>query len=177
MENRGQLALPVEKLDLAIFPAKEDAGDRRAIDAARAIALITWAKGYGLDPWQGHVVYYFGKPYVTEKGAVTNARNYPDYSGFTLINVPPEDREARGFDRDGYVYECTIWIKGRDLPLVEYGEVGTEEIDKCRAAYGDKAQFLPVVNFPGKIARSRAIRRAHLLAFPLKKVEHDKDTA
>ena len=177
-------------LDLATFPALQDAGDRRTITPAMLHALIQWSANYGLDPWQGHTCYMYGKPYVTEKGAMANAKRYTEYAGHACRLIPQADHEARGFGKEDMVWECTVWVRGLDHPVIEYGEVTEVELQMLKAQvernvreearnFGkspaelerlvfERLQFLPLTKSPGKMARARAIRRAHLLAFPLK---------
>lgn len=162
-----QFLLAKPKLDMALFPAKDDAGDRKQITAQAAITLLVWAEGYGLDAWQGHVCYMHGKPYVTEHGAVANALKYPEYGGFALTPVSPDDLERKGFSPGSWVWECTVRAKGGEMSFSAYGEVTEEEVQRLVADNPDKAQYLPIVKSPRKIAQARAIRRAHLLAFPL----------
>ena len=169
MEEKQQIALPEIKLPATMFPAAKDGGENKVLSIAQVEALIAWGKNYGLDAWQGHVLYMYGKPYVTERGAVANAQTYPEYNGFVTMSLDPDAREARGLARDGYAYLCAVYIKSREHPIEDFGEVSMEEIERAKERYGEGVKFLPIFNSPAKMAYARAIRRAHLLAFPLKK--------
>ena len=59
----------------ALVPFPKDGGSGQAVAPTMVHALAVWSSQYGLDPFAGPVIYYFGQPYVTERGAVANAQN------------------------------------------------------------------------------------------------------
>ena len=152
----------------ALVPFTKDGGSGQAIAPVMAHALAVWSERYGLDPFAGQVIYYFGQPYVTEKGAIANACNSERYMGFSCSMLGPEEMKRMRLDPNcDIAYMCCVHIKDYKEPVVEYGEVRQTEIDEASRKFGANAPFLPIVRFPVKMARARAIRRAHLIAFPL----------
>lgn len=158
--------LPSESRELIPFNRDGGTGEVLAPDLVKA--LILYGEKYGLDPFGGELIYYFGQPYVTERGAVHNAIRSGQYRGHALSLVTPEERKAMGLGDQDIAYRCEVWVKGVEQPVVEFGEVTDKEVREALERYKDRAQYLPIVKSPGKQARARAIRRAHLLAFPLK---------
>lgn len=172
------------------FPANTDAGDRKAISIEAARALISWAAKYGLDAWANHACYMYGKPYVTEKGALANALGGKGYKGFTWRKLKGEELQELGAPDSVACWECSVFVEGYPNPIVEIGEVTQSELDTLRnrirwsiakeqsaerhsdqdieAMTDDRLMYLPLWRTPSTMARARAIRRAHLLAFPLK---------
>ena len=150
-----------------LVPFDRDGGDRKLLLPDQVQALVTWAERYDLDPWAGQVILYYGKPYVTERGAMAWARRHKEYRGHALSLVPPQECKAMGLGEQDIVYRCEVFVAGLDRPVVEFGEVRWEEVQEAISKYKEDAYYLPIVKAPGKQARARAIRRAHLLAFPL----------
>ncbi len=183
---------PRAKLDLAMFPGAKDAGDYHEITPLAAQALITYAERYGLDAWAGHVSYMYGKPYITEKGAMANAEKHKEYKGFSATMTTKEERKALDLKPDDLAWTCNVYRSDRDHPTIEYGIVYDWELQelqdqvserllremKGREVDGpthermvlDKLSYLPLYRRPGHQAYIRAIKRAHLAAFALERV-------
>src|SRR3989304_2610394 len=107
----------------ALVPFTKDGGSGQAIAPVMAHALAVWSSQYGLDPFAGQVIYYFGQPYVTERGAVGTAQNSEKYQGHSIAMVSDElmKRRRLGPNTD-LACECCVWVEGYEKPVVEYGE-------------------------------------------------------
>lgn len=173
-----------------IIPFNRDGGTGEIMAPDLVRALVLYGQKYGLDPYAGELIYYYGQPYVTERGAVHNAVRSGQYGGHALTIVPPEERKAMSLEDGDMAYRCEVFIKGVAQPVIEFGEVTAKELaavqEQVKLAVARdrdfrettpaqqereiirRLQFLPLMKSPGKMARARAIRRAHLLAFPLK---------
>lgn len=173
---------------LSMFPARQDAGDRKFITRELAIALINWAKQYGLDAWSGHVCYMYGQPYIEERGALYNAGKKKSYQGYSIEVVPEAEYAELGYPEAIAIWKCNVFIKEHVGAITEWGVVDKAEIDKLRRGVeatvrkehgpgaidetllqnivADKLSYLPLCRAPSTQARTRAIRRAHLKAFP-----------
>lgn len=188
--------LPVKRertLDLAMFPAAQDAGSRQDLTQEVMTALITWSSTFGLDAWAGHTCYMYGKPYVTERGAQANAEKYQAYQGYTMRRVKGEELADLDLEHDDIVWECAVDRRDRSQPIIEYGVVTRRDIDglaeltrrnvrrrpeskdlddyEIELKAFDSLSYLPLWRNPNNMARVRAIRRAHLSAFPLQGYE------
>ncbi len=173
---------------LSMFPGKQDAGDRRIISREAAIALINWAKQYGLDAWSGHVCYMYGQPYINERGVLYHANRQKAYRGYSISPVPQSQYADLGYPNALAIWECNVYLKDREGAITEWGVVEESEIAKLRRQVeagvrkehgqgtidetlvqnivADKLSYLPLCHAPSTMARTRAIRRAHLKAFP-----------
>ena len=173
---------------LAMFPGKLDAGDRKPVSREGAIALINWAKQYGLDAWSGHVCYMYGQPYITERGVLYNSTKQRDYRGYSVEPIKESQYADYGYPDALAMWSCTVWIKDREHPICEWGVVDKSEIDKLKRQVeasvrkehsaaridetllqnivADKLSYLPLCRAPSTMARTRSIRRAHLKAYP-----------
>jgi len=142
---------------------------------------------------QGHVAIMYGKPYLTEKGAVANAASSPDYNGYDVEHVPQKELKDHGLEREDIAWVCRVYTKGRDHPITELGVVTQVELTRLREKVianlkrdkntqnltesalefqaDARLRYLPLYVHPGNQARVRAIRRAHTLAVPLKRQE------
>jgi len=176
-------------LSMALFPAGQDAGDHRAVSRQQALALIAWSSRYGLDAWAGHTCYMYGRPYVRTEGALYLGRSRESYRGYSVSPLGPEDRARHGYADHDVVYECIVDDRELAQGVRELGSVTEMERDlaklQCRAnaerdlagKQATEAQIeletlrrqltLPVLRNPAQQAETRAIRRAHLRAYPL----------
>lgn len=188
MSQQTDLQLLDKTRSLSMFPGKQDAGDRRMISREAAIALINWAKQYGLDAWSGHCCYMYGQPYAEEKGVLYHCNGQKNYQGYMVTVVKEAQYEELGYKDAISVWECNVFVKGYVQPITEWGVVDNTEIMKLRRQVEvgvrkehqagtvdettiqnlvtDKLSYLPLCRYPSTQARTRAIRRAHLKAFP-----------
>ena len=184
------LITPRAEAPREIIPFDRDGATGEVLGPDLVRALILYGQRYGLDPYAGELIYYRGLPYVTERGAVHNAVRSQRYRGHAVSIVPPEERKAMGLQDGDIAYRCEVWVKDVAEPIVEFGEVTAAELEQTKTQVASavardrdfrettpaqqeretlrRLQFLPLMKSPGKMARARAIRRAHLLAFPLK---------
>jgi len=154
-----------EKKVLSIIPV--DAGDNKRLTVAEIRFLIAWTRRYGLDPLAGHVIYYYGKPFVTADGAIAWAKKQKEYKGHSIILLGGKTKVEEGFREEDIVAKATIYVEGYQIPIVDYGIVTPEEIEEMKKRREEKAHYLPLIRHPVKMAMTRAIRRALKRAFPL----------
>lgn len=195
MSQQTGLELLDKTRSMSMFPGKQDAGDRRPITREAAIALINWAKQYGLDAWSGHVCYMYGQPYIQERGMLYHANRQKNYRGYSTLPVQEAHYIELGYPDAISVWECSVFLTGDRAPITEWGVVDKAEIDKLRRQVeasvrkehqsgtidettiamivADKLSYLPLCRAPSTMARTRAIRRAHLKAYPIGPPEAD----
>lgn len=200
--NEGEETLPAEApvkgaLSMALFPAGQDAGDHRQITRQQALALIAWSERYGLDAWAGHTCYMYGRPYVRVEGALYLGRTRESYRGYSVSPMGPNDRTVHGYGPHDVVYECIVDDRVLGHGVRELGSVTTMERDlaklQCRTNVerelaGKQATeamveletlrrqlTLPILRNPAQQAETRAIRRAHLRAYPLEGYQDPKE--
>jgi len=158
-----------EKKLLSIIPI--DAGDGRELTVDRIRFLITWSRRYGLDPFAGHAILMYGKPFVTADGAIAWAKKQKEYKGHSIVILGGKTKVEEGFREEDIVAKATVYIEGYQVPIVDYGDIKPEEIEEAKQKYGSKALYLPLIRHSVKMAMAKAIRRALKRAFPLFPVE------
>lgn len=133
--------------------------------------MIAWAGRYELDPYAGHVIFYRGKPFVTEQGAVAFAARKlgKRYQGFSCRPLHEADLKALGYDAvaGDCGWECSVWIADYKVPITDYGIVTYKEREETARSAGANAKHLPLIKTPMLLAKARAVRRAFRLAAPL----------
>jgi len=166
-----------------------DAGDAHPLTGEQIRLALWFAQTYNLDPYQGQVAIMYGRPYLTERGAVANAARNPDYNGHDLEHVPQADLEGLNLTREDVAWICRVYHKGREHPTTDIGVVTHQELVELRGKVfrnlrseqrsqnltdaaleqqvDQRLRYLPLYTTPGKMAMARAVRRAHTLAFPL----------
>ena len=149
------------------FPASTDAGTRKALDHQQIEVLCAWAERYGLDPWAGHVYYTYGRPEVTEKGALARASASGNFAGLRCRPITQEEAKALGFPTPGTGWECSVLFKEDTEPMVDYGWVTDAEVAELQKNHPQTSKTLPLVAHTTLQARARATRRALMRAFPL----------
>ena len=194
-----EIAQPTAKdtLNLHMFPARVDAGEGAEITQAAALALLVWAESYGLDAWAGHVCLMYGKPYVTMPGAIANASKHPDYAGCALRPMDKATRQALDLQEKDSAWIAQVWRKGIEHSFEAHGVVTAQERAQLRERMLANAKkdprnmpktdaemeglvnlrlsYIPIWTRPGMQAQARAVRRAHLLAYPIRGLEETKD--
>jgi len=152
-------------------------------------ALIAYGQRYNLDPYARHVMILHGAPYLTEVGAIAHARRDARYRGYTCRNLTPDDLEKLGEEPGSWGWLCSVWMDGYKEPIEDWGIVIPKEIEYLteeirqnvetdprwrnlseasrEREIARRCRMLPLLASPSKMARARAIRRAHERAVPL----------
>lgn len=182
-----------DTLNLHMFPARVDAGEGQEITQAAAAALIVWAERYGLDAWAGHTCYMYGRPYVTMTGAIANAEKHPDYRGCAMKPMDKTTRAALGLQETDSAWVAQVFRKEIEHPFEAHGVVTALERahlkermlrntksdarnmpkteTEIEGLVNQRLSYIPVWTRPGLQAQARAVRRAHLLAYPIRGLE------
>lgn len=175
----------------SLSQVRTDAGNAAEVTLQQYQALVAWSEEYGLDVEAGQACFMYGLPYVTERGAVANAARDPDYDGYEVRRLSDAEKEDLGFQAADIIWECAVAHKDRALPTTELGVVQADERqqqldkivrnlerdpktrnwsrDQVERVASERAAYTPLFGRPTLMARARAIRRAHLLAFPLRR--------
>lgn len=152
-------------------------------------ALLAYGQRYNLDPYARHVMILHGAPYLTEVGAIAHARRDARYRGYSCRNLQPKELEKLGEEAGSWGWLCSIWMDGYKEPIEDWGIVTHQEVeymtDEIRQnvetdpkwrnlsesarerEIARRCRRLPLLSSPSKMARARAVRRAHERAVPL----------
>lgn len=178
-----------EEKRLELFPARTDGATRKPLTLDQARYLLSFSRGYGLDPWLGHAVMYFGKPYITLEGRLYLAHSSHLLSYLSSHLASPEERKALGYGDDDVVWWAEAKRRDMEQPFKTWGVVTDQEVKELEGKVRENLRssqegrslnpeqlerlarehlsHLPVVKSPGHMAEKRAMAQALRLAFPL----------
>lgn len=138
-------------------------------------ALIDYAYKYNLDPFRGHLVLMYGKPYITIDGYLFHARQ----SGrpYTLKSRPLTTLEEKqykvGKTDHAWVSELTFTDTG--TTLTGLGIVTYDEMTAKSSRDETKLRSPVVAAHPWQLAQKRAEWQALRRAFPIGEVQEGQE--
>jgi hypothetical protein len=138
---------------------------KTALDPNLLNVIVGVALQYQLDPLMGEIMIYQGRLYVTRDGRLRNAQESGQFDGIDTRPANLEEKQARGLEKEDYLFRAEAWVKGASHPFVGWGTVKKKEVDKKNT--GPSSDFLPIVNDPAAMAEKRAQVKALKLAFHL----------
>lgn len=130
-------------------------------------ALMDYAYKYNLDPYRGHVVMMYGKPYITIDGYLYHAKG--EKIPYTLSSRPLDENERR-------IYQVSegdhAWLAKLDTlePIGHFtglGIVTQEEMTAKSKTKPDKLASPVVASHPWQLCQKRAEWQALRRAFPI----------
>jgi len=130
-------------------------------------ALMNYAYKYHLDPFRGHVVVMYGKPYFTIDAYLFYART----SGrpYTLASRPMTTQEEKQFkvDKTGHNWLGTVTFTDNGTTFTGLGIVTYEEMTAKSTRDETKIRSPVVAAHPWQLAQKRAEWQALRRAFPI----------
>jgi hypothetical protein len=127
----------------------------------------------GLDPLEGELSIYQGKPFVGINGRQRKAQETGKLDGISTRPGTLEEKTARQLLPDDYLSLAQVWYKDSSHPFEAWGAVHRWEIDKlleiCKGN-GTDPMSLPIVKDPqnhsDKRAKAAALKEAFSLPLP-----------
>ena len=134
-------------------------------------ALMVYARKYDLDPYRGHVVIYYGKPYIGIDGYLYHANQTG--KGFQLRSRPlTEDERITYLAGEGnHAWLCEIIIGDNESSFTGLGIVTREEMEARSPTKPEKLRSPVVAAHPWQLAQKRAEWQALRRAFPIGETE------
>lgn len=130
-------------------------------------ALMKYATTYHLDPFRGHLVLMYGKPYVTLDGYLFHAKGTGrPYSLTARPLTTIEEKQYKVGETDhAWVAEITFTDTGSVFTAM--GIVTYEEMTAKSPTKPDKLRSPVVASYPWQLAQKRAKWQALRRAFPI----------
>jgi len=158
----------------ALVP-KADLGSGELLVPEQIKALVEYAQGYGLDPYRGHVVLMYGKPYIGLDGYLFHANR----SGqpYKLTSRPLNDKE-RGYcqiSEGDHAWLAEVTMAGGNIYFSGLGIVTQEEITAESQGKPGQKRYPVVAAHPQLLAQKRAEWQALRRAFPIGETEEKKE--
>lgn len=161
----SQVNKPV-KNEFAMVPTN-DLGTGELLSGGFILALVDYAHKYHLDPYRGHVVIMYGKPYITLDGYLYHARFYG--KPYTLQARPMTIDEAKQYkvgDTDhGWIAKVSFTETKEEFTGT--GIVTYEEMTAKSPRDQTKLRSPVVAAHPWQLAQKRAEWQALRRAFPI----------
>lgn len=130
-------------------------------------ALMNYAYKYHLDPFRGHLVLMYGKPYVTIDGYLYHAKD--EKRSYTLSSRPMTTQEERQYkvDKTGHNWLGTATFTDDGTTFTGLGIVTYEEMTAKSSRDETKLRSPVVAAHPWQLAQKRAEWQALRRAFPI----------
>ena len=139
----------------------KDVGEDKALTLLQIRALVEFAAAVGLHAELGHVVMYYGMPYVTIDGHYYYAHASREFDGIKTRPATPHERENAMIAEGEHCWICEVYRKGFEYPVVGFGRARGDEKDPViRGSYVEPKH-------PQRLAEKRAEAQALRKAFPL----------
>jgi hypothetical protein len=144
----------------ALVPHK-DAGSDSDLTTVQRDQIIFYSRSLDLDPRFGHLVLYYGKPYVTEAGLLYHAHRSKRFQGMTSRPLDAEERESYMIAEGEHAWIAKVFVEGVMFPFTGLGRA--REDPEHPIARGSVVE----PQHPQRMAERRAEMQALRKAFPL----------
>ncbi len=140
----------------------------------QVVALTVYAKKYGLDPYRGHVVVMYGKPYIGIDGYLYHANQTG--KPYTLMSHPMTEDEKKDYmiDLEDHAWLTFVRFTGTDNAFSGIGIVTQKEITAKSTKHPQQLRSPVVAAHPWQLAQKRAEWQALRRGFPIG--ESEKET-
>jgi len=134
-------------------------------------ALMTYAQKYGLDPYRGHVVVMYGKPYIGLDGYLYHASRTGKPYKLESRPLDSDERQTYQIDEGDHAWLCNIVIDDNKRVVTGLGIVTQEEIGAKSTKHPEKLRSPVVAAHPHLLAQKRAEWQGMRRAFPIGETE------
>jgi hypothetical protein len=172
LEERTRLAkikqpnpIPKEQA-LALLP-KKDLGDFSVLTHSQVQALIDYADQYGLDPYRGHVVMYFGAPYIGLDGYLFKAHQSGKLFNLNSKPMSQEERTLYMVGEGDHAWLSEVHLHEGNQTFSGVGIVTAAEMAEHSTKSPEKLRSPVVAAHPWLLAQKRAEWQALRRAFPI----------
>lgn len=164
-----------QKATALTFFTQKDLATGQLLPAELQDALKEYASRYGLDPYRGHVVCMYGKPYISIDGYLYHAGRLQ--IRYSLTGRPMTDDELKSYGYQpgdlGYIAEFQNLDNGQEfqgIGFVTRAEINTEVPGKP----GQK-RYPVVSEKPGQMVQKRAEWQVLRRAVPIGETESEAE--
>lgn len=146
---------------------KADLATGEMLGPEQVTALQLYAHKYGLDPYRGHVLIMYGKPYIGLDGYLYHAnRTGKDYQ-LQSRPLTKDERSDYQVDEGDHAWLATVNIDGGKSSFTGLGIVTKKEIEAKSTKHPEQMRSPVVAAHPHLLAQKRAEWQALRRAFPI----------
>jgi len=138
-----------------------DAGSGTALAVVQRQMIVEVAREMGLDPRFGHVVLYYGRPYVTEAGMLYYAHRTGKLDGIRSRPLNKAEREEYRIAEDEHAWIAEVYRTDTSMPFTGIGRAREDPLHPIAR----KSAVEP--EHPQRMAEKRAEMQGMHKAFPL----------
>ena len=169
MEQKREIETNEEPI-MSLVPRK-DAGDGSLLTREARDMIVVVGDKIGLDPCLGHVILYYGKPYVTEAGMLYYAHRSGKFNGIESRPLTADEREFYQIDQGEDAWIASAWRKGFAIPFTGIGRARADE--KNPVARGSFVEHQHPQRMAAKRAEMQALRKAFPVGLPIWEEENE----
>jgi len=162
------------KENLALVP-HTDLGTGELLTPETIRALVDYAHKYELDPYRGHVVLMYGKPYITLDGYLWHANrvNLP----YKLSSRPLSDDERKTYQipEGAHAFVSEVITEYANRSFTGLGIVTPDEMTEKSKRDKTKLASPVVAKYPWQLAQKRAEWQALRRAFPIGETQEESN--
>lgn len=131
------------------------------------VALTVYAKKYGLDVYRGHVVIYYGKPYIGLDGYLYKA--FMSKRDYQLKTHPLTEDEKKTYqvEKDDHAWLCELTFPSEKKSFTGLGIVTKAEMTEESKRTPGQLRSPVVAAHPWQLAQKRAEWQALRRGFPI----------
>ena len=155
-----------EPLNTALLP-RTDLSTGEVLSPEQQMGLINYAKRYQLDPFRGHVLLMYGKPYISLDGYLYYARQTG--RPYSLLSRPMSTDEAFIYrvGENDYAWIAEVKFHDTDEVYTGLGILTSDEMTAKSKKDNTKLASPVVAAHPWQLGQKRAEWQALRRAFPI----------
>jgi len=137
-------------------------------------ALTVYAKKYGLDPYRGHVLIMYGKPYIGIDGYLYHANKLKVDYHLNSRPLTDDERLTYQVDEGDHAWVCELIIGDNIRSYIGQGIVTKAEIEAKSTRYPEQLRSPVVAAHPWQLAQKRAEWQTLRRGFPIGESEEEQ---
>ncbi len=154
---------------------RADLGTGEMLAPDQVHALMTYAQKYGLDPYRGHVLIMYGKPYIGLDGYLYHANKTGKPYQLNSRPLTEDERDAYQVDLGDHAWVCEVILPEEKKSFIGLGIVTRKEIEAKSTKHPEQLRSPVVAAHPHLLTQKRAEWQGMRRAFPIGESEEVKE--
>jgi len=150
-----------------------DLGTGELLTIETVKALVAYAGRYGLDPYRGHVMMMYGKPYIGIDGYLYHAKKAGIPYRMKSRPLTPDERLTYQIPDGAHAWVTEVILEAENRSFIGLGVVTKEEMTEEAKGKPGQLRSPVVAKHPWQLAQKRAEWQALRRAFPIGETEEE----